>query len=289
MKWTNTHNIDAVIAQAVMDDDYESLGDTSVTRLVRPAQIAALEYQHEDERVMDVSEGLFMLDGRAFHSVLDKARAEGRLQEHQLTAEHNGWTISGRFDVLYEDDAILKDYKRTSVWSYILGGKSDWEMQLNFYAYLAFMNNIRVDELRIAYWFRDWQKSLTRDSNYPQLQVLEKEVPLWPLEVVSRVFKERVELHQAARQGQYPPCSDEERWARPDTWAVIKQGAKRAYRVLSSPEMAEALVRGMGPGYSVEHRLGTNARCEGYCPVMPFCLQAKELGVMPDAEEAIDG
>ena len=294
VKWINPSNIDPVIAQAVMEDDYEEVGDTSVTRLVRPAQIAALEHQYQDEQVMDVTDGLYMLEGRALHSVLAKAREEGRLQEHRLMTEHNGWDISGRFDVLYQGGVytenmlapkpslnILKDYKVASVWSYILGGKADWEMQLNFYAYLASMNGIPVDELMIVYWFRDWQASKARiDSSYPQLKVLEKEVPLWPPDVVSRVFKERVELHQAARQGQYPPCSDEERWARPDTWAVIKQGAKRAYRVLSEQVMAEALAKA-DSRYHVEHRPGVNARCAGYCPVMPFCLQAKQLGVIP--------
>ncbi|KKL24966.1 hypothetical protein LCGC14_2410000, partial [marine sediment metagenome] len=42
MKWTNRFNIDPVIAQAVMTDDYEAVGDISVTRLVRPPQITYL-------------------------------------------------------------------------------------------------------------------------------------------------------------------------------------------------------------------------------------------------------
>ncbi len=280
MKWTNRYNIDPVIAQAVMTDDYEAVGDISVTRLVRPPQITYLEHKREDELVQDVHDGLYMLEGRALHHILDIARDETRLQEHRLTVDYNGWTVSGRFDVLYTETNILKDYKVSSVWGHILGGKEDHEEQLNFYAHLAACNQIQVDELRVVMWFRDWLKSqVERDRQYPPLKVLEHRIPLWTPDDAVAAFHGRVRQHQLAKSGTYLPCTPEERWARPDSWAVQKPGTKKAYRVFEEPALAKAMADSM-VGYEVVHRPGENVRCAGYCSVVDFCEQAKELGVV---------
>jgi len=280
LKWTNRYNIDPVIAQAVMTDDYEAVGDISVTRLVRPPQITYLEHKHEDELVQDITDGLYMLEGRALHHILDLGRDKARMQEHRLTVDYNGWTISGKFDVLYLETNILKDYKVSSVWGHILGGKEDHEEQLNFYAYLALRSSIRVDELKVVMWFRDWMGSqVERDRQYPPLKVLEHTIPLWAPDTQAPAFQEKVKLHQLARSGTYPECTAEERWARPDSWAVIKAGAKKAYRVFEEPALAKAMADSMA-GYEVVHRPGENVRCARYCPVMQFCQQAKDLGVV---------
>lgn len=280
MRWTNRYNIDPVIAQAVMTDDYEAVGDISVTRLVRPPQITYLEHKHEDELVQDVHDGLYALEGRALHHILDIARDKARLQEHRLTVDYNGWTISGRFDVLYTETNILKDYKVSSVWGHILGGKEDHEEQLNFYAYLAAREGTPVNELRVVMWFRDWMKSqVEKDKQYPPLKVLEHRIPLWSMDTQGHAFQEKVKLHQLARSGTYPACTPEERWARPDSWAVQKPDAKKAYRVFEEPALAKAMADSM-VGYTVVHRPGENTRCSGYCSVVDFCEQAKELGVV---------
>lgn len=280
MKWTNRHHIDPVIAQAIMTEDYEAVGDISVTRLVRPPQVTYLERLHEDELEQDIVDGLYMLEGRALHHILDLARDKIRLQEHRLTVDYNGWTISGKFDVLYTDTNILKDYKVSSVWGHILGGKEDHDEQLNFYAYLATRSHIQVDELRVVMWFRDWMGSqVERYKQYPPLKVLEHTIPLWALDSQAHAFQDKVKLHQLARSGTYPPCTPEERWARPDSYAVMKAGAKKAYRVFEEPALAEAMANSMS-GYEVQFRPGENVRCARYCTVLQFCKQAKELGVV---------
>ncbi len=280
MKWTNKHNIDPVIAQAVMTDDYEAVGDISVTRLVRPPQITYLERKHHEELVSDVVDGLYALEGRALHHILDLGRDAARMQEHRLTIDYNMWTISGKFDVLYLDTNTLKDYKVSSVWGHILGGKEDHEEQLNFYAYLAARNNIAVDKLAVVMWFRDWMASqVERDRKYPPLKVLEHEIPLWFIPAAEAKFRAKVKLHQAAILGDYPECTPEERWARPDSYAVMKHGAKKAYRVFEEEALARPMAASMGPEYGVQFRPGENIRCARYCPVMQFCEQAKKLGV----------
>ncbi|KKM94899.1 hypothetical protein LCGC14_1193710 [marine sediment metagenome] len=281
-KWTNNHNIDPVIARAVMEDDYEAVGDISVTRLVRPPQITYLESVHGDEIVQDVVEGLYSLEGRALHHIISQAKGEplAVMQEHRMTVEYSGWTISGQFDVLYTDTHTLKDYKVSSVWGHILGGKQDHNEQLNFYAYLARRNKLQVDKLKVVMWFRDWMASqVERDKQYPPLKVIEHDIPMWSLDTQALIFQDKVKLHQRAIDGEYPECTAIERWARPDSWAVMKPGAKRAYRVFEEEVLAQALVSASGSPYVIEYRPGEQVRCARYCPVMQFCEQAKELGV----------
>lgn len=73
MNFTNIHNIEDSIARAVQNDPYSHSGDISVTGLVRPPQMAALEYQHRNEIEEDVSDKLWALLGSAVHVILDRA------------------------------------------------------------------------------------------------------------------------------------------------------------------------------------------------------------------------
>ena len=282
MRWTNRHNIDPAVAQAVMSDDYELVGDISVTGLIRPPQIAALEAAYGNQIEQDVSDGLWRLLGQSMHQVLQAGRLAGTIQEQRLTVEVLGWQVSGAFDIYYEQSNTIKDFKVTSVWSYIFGGRSEWQAQVNLYAYLAEQNGIQVDELKIVMLLRDWNKSgLQGNADYPPIPFVEVGISKWPSEFTQRFLEERVTLHQSAREGNYGPCSDEERWAQPETWAVQKVGAKRAWRVFKNMEDAVTLA-GRAKGYTVEHRPGKNVRCAGYCLVARFCKQAKELGVIID-------
>ena len=280
-KWTNRFNIDPVIARAVMEDDYEAVGNISVTRLVRPPQITYLESVHGDEIVQDITDGLYSLEGRALHYIISQGKGDlPVMQEHRMTVDYAGWTISGQFDVLYTDTHTLKDYKVSSVWGHMLGGKEDHDEQLNFYAYLAHRHKLLVEKLAVVMWFRDWMASqVERDKQYPPLKVIEHGIPMWSLDSQALAFQGKVELHQKAMSGTYPQCTPAERWARPDSWAVMKPGAKKAYRVFEEPALAEAMAGSMA-GYEVAHRPGENVRCARYCPVMQFCEQAKELGVV---------
>ena len=281
-KWTNVHGIDPVIARAVIEDDYEQVGNISVTRLVRPPQITYLENKHGEEIVQDVVDGLYSLEGRALHYIISQAKGESLpvVQEHRMTVDYNGWTISGKFDVLYTDTHLLKDYKVSSVWGHILGGKEDHDEQLNFYAYLAQRNKIQVDKLAVVMWFRDWMKSQAeRDRQYPPLKVIEHEIPMWTLDTQALAFQDKVKLHQQAMSGTYPECTPIERWARPDSWAVMKPGAKKAYRVFEEEALANVMASNSS-GYEVQYRPGEQVRCARYCPVMEFCEQAKGLGVV---------
>lgn len=280
--WTNKHGIDEAIAVAIRTDTYRMVGDISVTGLLRPPQMAALERAHENEIEQDVSDGIWRLLGRAMHHVLSEAHVEGSLREHRLSVVREGWTVSGAFDRWYETGDLI-DYKCTSVWSYIYGGRSEWQAQLNFYAMLAEEHGLQVNDLKIVGIFRDWNKrNVKENDNYPTHPFGEFKIEKWPREYTERLMRERIQLHQNARESfTAPPCTNDDRWARPDTWAVQKPGAKRAYRVFNSQFKASEFAQGRSE-YQVVHRKGTNIRCESYCPVVQWCDQAKQLGVVPD-------
>jgi hypothetical protein len=104
-------------------------------------------------------------------------------------------------------------------------------------------------------------------------------VPLWPRDQRQQYVEERVRIHQQAEFNHIsgtplPFCSDEERWKTADTFAVKKPQNKRARRVFSALEEAEAYLEGLDGNYAIETRLGEAKRCSmGYCPVANHCDQ----------------
>lgn len=292
MRWTNRFNIDPNIADAVMYNPYTLEGDISVTGLLRPPQMATLERTNYEDMTEDVSDGLWRLMGRAMHHVLESAggRDRGTSKEALLTVDVFGWKVSGHFDILYPT-GTLKDYKFSTVWSYVYG-KSEWIEQLNLYAYMAEENGLEVNDLSISLLCRDWSAAKAKQNpDFPPIPFVEIPVTRWPKEATKRFLEERVRLHQEAQSGNFPPCTDEERWSKPDTWAVQKPNAKRAWRVFPNTYKAMEAKDAVNTKYIgreqmvVVHRPGKNVRCESYCPVMQFCEQAKALGVTPEGEE----
>jgi hypothetical protein len=97
-------------------------------------------------------------------------------------------------------------------------------------------------------------------------------------------MQDRVMLHQEAQlawdtQEAVVECSDEERWTKPDTWAVMKKGAKRAVKVFDNNKDAVDHMLAMIPKsllvgqYHIQERKGGRTRCENYCSVADFCTQ----------------
>ncbi len=186
-----------------------------------------------------------------------------------------GWKVSGGMDV-YEEGGILLDYKVTSVWKVIKGDLSEWEQQLNLYACILRHHGHTVSRLQIIAILRDWSKGeAQRDAAYPQAQVVNINIPLWDEEKATRFMRERVILHQQARFTM-PECTPQDRWARPDVWAVMKPGRKSAVKLHTSEANAQAHAESEGGGLYVVHRVGASVRCESYCRVSAFCSQYKQ-------------
>ena len=271
MKLTNKLDLPQAIVDAVRNDGY-TRGDShiSVTGLLRPPRLAVLEAKHAAEIEEDVSDRIWSLFGQSIHTILERANRVG-VAERRLSIEIEGWKISGGME-LYEENGILCDYKTTSVWKLIKGDLEEWEKQLNMYSVILRHHGHKVNRLQVIAILRDWSKGeAERDPLYPQAQVVNVEINLWDETEAFKFMRTRVILHQQA-QFSLPECSSEDRWARPDVWAVMKEGRKTAVKLYENENDAKAHV-GFDKALSVVHRPGVSVRCKSYCRVSKFCSQ----------------
>jgi hypothetical protein len=182
-------------------------------------------------------------------------------------------------DAYYPETGLLQDYKTTTVYKFKDGGYPvEFERQLNVYAELLRHNGDKVTKLQAVSILRDWSKrKAQREKGYPQAQVVVVDLPLWSSDRAVAYIKERVLTHRLAKY-ELPECTQEERWATDDTFAVMKHGAKKAKRVLTSREAAEEYVAAKpDEELVILKREGESIRCEGYCPVSAFCDQYQKL------------
>ncbi|MDD5833777.1 MAG: DUF2188 domain-containing protein, partial [Treponema berlinense] len=67
------------------------------------------------------------------------------------------------------------------------------------------------------------------------------------------------------------PCTAEERWADPETYAVMKNGRKSAVRVFTTLIDAENCAGELGNSHYVETRPAVSRKCGKYCLCKDFC------------------
>jgi hypothetical protein len=268
---TNRAHLPQAVVDAVTNDDYtRGNANISVTGLLRPPRLAVLEDRHENEIVEDASDRIWSLIGQSIHTILERANRTA-IAERRLSMAIEGWTVSGGMDV-YQEDGTLLDYKVTSVWKLIKGDLDEWEKQLNLYSVILRHHGHKVEKLQVVAVLRDWSKmEAERDPSYPQAQIVNINIQVWAPELALKFMRERVILHQQARVT-LPECSPEDRWARPDVWAVMKHGRKTAVKLYSNENEAKAHV-GFDKSLYVVHRPGLSVRCQSYCPVSKFCQQ----------------
>jgi len=208
------------------------------------------------------------------------------ITERRLTIEVDGYTISGTFDRLVQSIKELQDYKTTSASAVMFPElKKSWDRQLNIYALMLRKNGYEVESAMIIAILKDWSKMKIKTSaDYPKSPVVMHKVKIVDEERVMQYIKKRVALHKRADAGESIPCSQEERWAKADTWAVKKKGGKRALRVVDSQPAAQAFITQNQFKYKegelvIEFRQSESFRCaNGYCPVASVCPQyQKEL------------
>lgn len=287
MKFTNRHNLPAPVVRAIQWNDRPDFDEKtiSVTRLLKPAQAVALEKIHSEEIVEDVADHLWRLLGQAVHYIIEKGSIAGDVAETRLTVNIMGWVISGQFDLL-EQDGTLSDFKVTSVWSYLLGDKPEWVAQANIYSYIARKNGLNVNKLQIVAILRDWQSSKAgkaEDEDYPLAPLKVIPVEMWSDDKIEAFLMGRLGAHIAATKNPAAaPCSPEERWERPSTWAIMERGKRGAHKVLRSHADAEAYMGNLQKagmkGFSVEFRPGSSRRCYGrFCLAAPWCEQKKAM------------
>lgn len=274
MKLTNKNSYPEALLQAIENDPYDK-GDAefSITELLQPPRIVVLRKEHAGEIEEDIDDRLWTLYGQIAHLILERAN-RGAIAEKRYFATFEGVKISGQVDTLDLDRGTLSDWKFTTAWKFKAGDGAppEWVAQLNLQLELLRQNGLDADRLEIIGLLRDFSKlEARRNPQYPQQAVQRLAFAPWPREQTRKYLRERILLHRQARLS-LPECAAEERWAKPDVYAVMKKGRKTAVRLYPNAEAAR-LHAESEPAHFVVFRPGESVRCSAYCPVSKFCTQ----------------
>lgn len=301
MKYTNHLKLTEPLFKALQWDEYDpGKADYTPSSLGRPAYMAALERKHRDSITIDVADNVWALLGKATHKIVEIGTKDmpNNFAEKRVYIKVGKWDISMQMDNMFVDaeNAILEDHKTTSVYKFkpnydgTLPEAKDWEIQLNIGAYILrhkfwfYMGAgqkidhqpIPIKTLRINGILKDHRKTLARfDKTYPQHPLAVREFNIWDDEKVEAYITEKATAHDSAKESEIndiPVCTDEEMWATPDKWAIMKHGNKKAlklFEVMSSLTKysdTKELVFGKKKGeHYTEFRAGERKRCQDYC------------------------
>ncbi len=280
---TNKYNLPETIINAIGENWKPKENRFSVTDLTSPPQIRYLKIKHWDKLEEDASERLWALLGNAVHYVLYKGSPDDSFSEEKMEVPiEGGITIVGKSDLWHNGE--VSDYKITSVYSFLLGDKPEWEATLNLYAWLFLRMGLEVKKLTINAILRDWQKSkLLTDKDYPPIPFQSVNVKIWNEEKLKEFIQKAITDLTAINPRE---CSNLEQWARPTTFAVMKEDNKKALRVLNTFEEAEKWLiiadnnKSNKNKLEIVERKGQKIRCESYCPVKEVCEQRKRESII---------
>ena len=311
MKYTNKFNLPKPIVNALKNNAYD-LADApdniiSVTTLIGSPKIKILEKRHYDDIIVDVSDLIWQMNGTAMHYVAetsqgndemlveerwfycieeDKTYTVGPKDKFWETKKYNPeyQYVSGKFDVYDCDSKTLWDYKNTSVWSFYPDNrlKDDYIEQLNINSFALRTLGFEVEQQGIIFNFqKDYKKRDKCKQGYPQsplLPVLTETI--WDDSKVLSFIKTKLMVLNAAKQfvndDEIPPCLREDRWAKDDVWAVMKEGRKSAVKLYDF-EPTKEILDSYGKNHYIEYRKGEDTRCLEYCNVCQWCNYYRDV------------
>lgn len=283
---TNKYNLPQTFVNIMKRPTYsKGKANISATELLNSPRIVQLRKLHEDKIETDVSEMVWSIFGTAIHGVLEHGSDENHLIEERLHATLDGWSISGAIDlqILNQDGTVtINDYKTTGAWS-VMNEKIEWEQQLNIYAWLVEkVKGDTVSKLEIVAIIRDWsRRDAALKPDYPDAPIKVIPIQLWAMETREAFIRAKIKQHSNAlfdleTGDELPPCTPNDMWEKPTTYAVKKTGNVKARNVCATEEEALAKVAEYGKGYDIEVRPGERTRCANFCSVNAYCSQYKE-------------
>lgn len=284
---TNIYNLPQPFVDLVSGDTYsKGESDITTTGLAQPPKIAELTRRHASEITMDASEKVWTMMGTANHYVLEQIalrNPERYVTEQRFYLDIDGVKLGGQIDLFDRETETLWDYKVSSVYKAMSDDKLEWTKQANVNKLLCEHNGIHPKKLAVLLVMKDWKrKEAEFKADYPKCAIQEIPLPIWQEAETLAYIKSRINLHNAAKlieeEDAIPVCTEEERWAKPTTWAVLKErGAKRAVNGGLYGSEAEAILHAKRIDGAIEKRDGSNARCENYCQVRKWCNFGRSL------------
>jgi len=308
-KFTNKLGLTEPLFNALQWDEYDpGKADYTPSSLGRPPYMAKLEKIHGDNVVVDVADNVWLLLGKATHKIVEigTRNMPNNFAEKRVYCKVDKWDISMQMDNLFidADNQLLEDHKTTSVYKFkpnydgTIPDAPDWDAQLNIGAYILRHNfwyyvgensssgdpqivehiPIPIKTLRINGILKDHRQVLARnDHTYPQHPIAIREFQIWSDEKVEAYIIEKATAQDFAKESSLediPVCTDEEMWATPDKWALMKNGNKKAIKLFQSElgvynhcEDKGLKLSDKKGEYYRQFRPGERKRCEGYCNV----------------------
>lgn len=297
MKLTNKLNLPLALVRACTNDTYRrGDADFTVTELTSPPRVRALMLTHADELTEDVSDVLYRLCGSIGHGIIERAGDNSENEDiierrfkAAVTVDGKEYTVSGQADLVRDNANApfdIWDWKFSSIYQFKNGPKPEYIAQLNILRLLAKRDaKLEARGLYSAPIYRDWSARQSKTTPaYPSTQVQVFSVERWPDCQTIGYICERIQLHLAARSGNLPECSPEERWSKGATYRVVKKGGTRAAKngIHALRQFAESHQKQLGDDYVVQKKEAESIRCESYCPVADFCQQWQSIKPQED-------
>ena len=299
-----------LVLQRVADMEremYSSSGDYSVTEIIDPPRLVRLKKRYGSEVIQPLSSVIASMMGTAMHEYFEKYLKKwvfktgysGYTFEEQLNVAMDVCTkftedsdakivtrnLSGRYDI--RDNLDLIDIKTCKVWKKVFDPElKEWTEQQNCYNYLLKeARNIELNRLLIVAIYKDWQEGQSlRSSTYPQTQIEEYELPMWPYEVTKEFIETKLAGHIAVEDTpdeELPACTREERWERFNgghqvEYAIMKSAKSTRAMKLIKTNLEDAFaaaqsMKGITKESFIEVRYAQRTRCENWCSVNMYC------------------
>jgi hypothetical protein len=257
----------APFARAIANDAYDpGVSDYTVTQLLSPPQRTWLATK--GGKVESGYAATMSVFGTGVHNVLENHvdKEAGELAEVRFYKQINGLTIGGKIDLYVPGE--VHDWKVTAKVQDQAKPEHHDQAQMN--GLLASHNGLPVNVVAVNYFDRAWSylQSVVNPT-YPKTAFTSFVFDFDPAYAEKR-FNETIADHVAAKAGRPRPCTDDERWKKPDTYALMKPGAKRASKVCDSLAEAESLKK---PDQIIQARPGESTYCKFFCGFSHICRQ----------------
>lgn len=256
----------------------------SVTEVLGGTCEAILKRRHQGEGDEDVADFVWAIFGSAVHKVLEEAQAtDTQLQEQWFSVPIDGtpYELSGIFDLYDDSTGTVTDYKTTSVWQVMFGDYGKWRDQTLRYCWMLRKYGFEAKRGEIVAILRDHSMRKARtERDYPKHPVFRigwdfSDDDFEQAENDALEWFREVAAQESLPDDELQPCSPEQRWHKPDKWAVMQVGKKRAVRLFEDEgqavEYMDQLIDKNGARYHMEHREGEDTRCQSYCSVARWC------------------
>ena len=313
--YTNLNGIDLSLAVWLVSDEYDFVPTEkaiSVTSLMKPIRQIVLSARASQDRTEDLSSRIALQLGHAIHDSVERAwvyRYEKALAsldipqqvidrfvinpkpedlkddsipvwiENRAVRELNGWKISGKFDMSL--NYRLKDFKSTSVFTYMKGRKDEnYRQQGSAYRWIH-RDKVKEDEIDIQFLFTDYSAAMSASTpGYPVSRLLSYTLPLYTLEETENWLASRLDdldRYMDAPQEALPRCTDEELWRGDSQWKYYSDPTKTDGRATKNfDDAAEANRHKAEKGKGVVIHVPGKVKACLYCQAFNDCDQRKE-------------